>query len=214
MMIKMTLTLNNLEMYAKQQYEVILTSWNEDGTRNAAPFGTIVKDETHIINRIFDGSTTLKNILRNREFTVNITSNPIYFTRALIDNIPYENYVNDDSLILNDIDAYFNGNVIETKYVTKKDDPISPTETCYIESEVNKIFINKEKINVINRGIHCIIESLVNYSRIDKVNDEQKKYYMGRFRENRRVTNKVGSKADKEAMKYIISNLEKKGYSI
>ena len=36
---------------------------------------------------------------------------------------------------------------------------------------------NKSDVVAINRGIHCIIESLVNYSRVDKVKDEKLDYF-------------------------------------
>ena len=195
-----------------QQYEVILTTWNKDGSRNAAPFGTIVKGNNEIINRIFEGSRTLKNIKREGEFTVNLTYNPLYFSYSLIDNINDEYYVNSDSLVLNDVECFFNAKVTEIKSVLKSDDPIKPVETDYIKSYVSEVVVNKVNMYPLNRGIHCVIESLVNYSRVDIVSSEIRDYYMGRFRENYRVAKKVGSKEDKMAMEYIISNLEKNGY--
>ena len=210
----MVMTLKDIGMNHGQQYEVILTSKNNDGSQNAAPFGTIVKGTNQIVNHIFQGSTTLNNILKNKEFMVNITSNPIYFTLAIIDNIPSEYYVNKDSLILKDVDAYFKASVDNTKNFIKKDDPIKPVESTYICSNVSDITKNKSDVVALNRGIHCIIESLVNYSRVDKVKGEKLDYFLGRFNENSRVINKVGSKQDKEAMKMIKKSLKNKGYEI
>ena len=208
----MVFGLFDIGMCKGQQYEVILTTWNSDGSRNAAPFGTIVKGNHNIVNRIFEGSKTLENIKRNGEFTVNLTYNPLYFSYSLIDNIDEEYYVSSDSLVLKDVESFFDAKVTDIKNVLKSDDPIQPVETNYIKSDVSNVVINKVNMNPLNRGIHCVIESLVNYSRVDKVSSEIRDYYMGRFRENYRVAKKVGSKEDKMAMEYIISNLKNNGY--
>ena len=210
----MVLGLFDIGMCKGQQYEVILTTWNEDGSRNAAPFGTIVKGNYEIVNKIFEGSKTLENIKRNGEFTVNLTYNPLYFSYSLIDNIDEEYYVSSDSLVLQGVSCFFNADVSSIKSVLKSDDPVRPVETVYIKSDVSSIVVNEVDLNPLNRGIHCVIESLVNYSRVDIVSSEIRDYYMGRFRENYRVAKKVGSKEDKMAMEYIISNLEKKGYML
>ena len=210
----MVMNLKDVGMKNGQQYEVILTTRNKDNTRNAAPFGTIAKGNNQIVNRIFEGSKTLENILENKEFYVNITSNPLYFTLSLLNNIPDEYYESEDSLILNNIDAYFKASVNDTKKLIKKDDPIRPVETVYICSDVVEIVKNKTDVIAMNRGIHCIIESLVNYSRVDKVDDEKREYYLDRFRENERVINKVGSAEDKEAINLIKESLNNKGYEI
>ena len=104
--------------------------------------------------------------------------------------------------------------VDNTKNFIKKDDPIKPVESTYICSNVSDITKNKSDVVALNRGIHCIIESLVNYSRVDKVKGEKLDYFLGRFNENSRVINKVGSKQDKEAMKMIKKSLKNKGYEI
>jgi hypothetical protein len=59
-----------------RQYETIITTKNDDGSKNAAPIGVIYAGDDKIINRIFKGSHTLENIIREKEFTVNITHDP------------------------------------------------------------------------------------------------------------------------------------------
>ncbi len=206
----MALDLFDLGMCKGQLYEVILTTWNEDGSRNAAPFGTIVKDENTIVNKIFEGSKTLENIKRDGEFVVNITDNPLYFAYSTIDNIGEESYC-DGSLVLKSVDAYFSADTDEIKSMVKEDD-IRRVKMCYIRSSVSGVVVNDVGVKPVNRGIHCVIEALVNYSRVDKVDDETREYYFTRFRENNRVVRKVGSKEDKLAMDFIIKNLEANGY--
>lgn len=64
-----------------------------------------VPAKTVIICRIFKGSTTLENIISQKEFTVNITENPELFTLSTIDNLP-ETYFDENNSIKN-IESYF-----------------------------------------------------------------------------------------------------------
>ena len=70
----MNINLEKLGMYRGQQYEAIITTLNENGKTNAAPFGVFCKKENNIMCRIFKGSTTLENILNEEEFIINITN--------------------------------------------------------------------------------------------------------------------------------------------
>ena len=51
-----------------------------------------------------------------------------------------------------------------------------------------------------------LIETLVNFTRIDMVDEKQQEYYLGRFREAKRVINKVGSKEEQKAIHEIKKN--------
>ena len=73
--------------------------------------------------------------------------------------------------------------------------------------------INKE-VQAFNRAFSCLIETLVNFTRFDLVDEEKKQYYLTRFRECSRVVNKVGGKEEKQAMDEIKKELIKKGYEI
>ena len=54
-----------------------------------------------------------------------------------------------------------------------------------------------------NRGIHCLIESLVNYTRLDIVDSEKHQYFIDRFIKNERIIEKVASNDTKEAMSIL-----------
>ena len=54
-----------------------------------------------------------------------------------------------------------------------------------------------------------LIETLVNFTRIDMVDEKQQEYYLGRFREAKRVINKVGSKEEQKAI-HEIKRINKK----
>ena len=75
-MDNLEINLERIGMVKGRQYETIISTKNEDGSKNAAPIGVICAGNNKIINRIFKGSHTLENIIREREFIVNITHDP------------------------------------------------------------------------------------------------------------------------------------------
>ena len=204
------INLSTIGMEKGRQYETIITTNNEDGTKNAAPFGAICAGENKIINRIFKGSHTLENIIREKEFTVNITHKPELFTISTLGNLP-QDYFNED-ISIKCADAYFKCEVISLTEAIKQSDPIKKKgEAIVIKSEVADLVINKPTV-AMNRGFGYVIESLANFTRFDLVDDAKKEEYLNRFKEAHRVVLKVGTKDDIKAMKEIKKELIKKGY--
>lgn len=215
----MNIDLRSVGMEKGQQYETIITTINENGNKNAAPIGVICKDKDKIMCRIFKGSTTLDNIIAQREFVVNITLNPILFSFATINNIPEDffdenNSSNDSFVNLSDVDAYLKCKVGTVKEAIKKSDPINKSEANVIISDVVDIVLNNKCAKAANRGFYSLIESLVNFTRIDIVDKDKKDYFINRFIESKRIISKVGSKEDKDAMNLLKKALEDKGYEI
>lgn len=216
----MNFDLSSVGMEKGQQYETIITTINENNEINAAPIGIICKDKYKIMCRIFEGSNTLSNIINQEEFVVNITLNPILFTLATIGNIPEDffeknNISASDSLVnLKNTDAYLICKVVKIKNAIKKSDPVRKSEAKVVISDVVDIVLNNKCTKAANRGFYCLIESLVNFTRIDIVDKEKKNYFLDRFIESRRVINKVGSKEDKDAIDILKKALENKGHII
>lgn len=209
-MNKMNADLTLIGMEKGRQYETIITTKNEDGTKNAAPIGVICAGSDKIINRIFKGSHTLDNIIREREFTVNITHDPELFTVSTIGNLPQDNFMDDDSL--KNIGAYFKCEVIGLTKAVKQSDPIKKKgEAVVIKSRVTELVI-KDEIRALNRGFGYVIETLANFTRFDLVDESQKEEYLNKFREAKRVVVKVGTKDDIKSMQKIKKELMKKGY--
>lgn len=206
----MQINLSSIGIEKGKQYETIITTINPDGTKNAAPIGVLCASENTIICRIFKGSKTLDNILRQKEFTANITKDPELFTISLLGNLP-QDYFGDDNTI-KDIDAYFRCEVISFKEAVKQSDPIKKKgEAIVFKSKVVELVINKE-IKAYNRAFDYVVESLANLTRFDIVDDDTREFYLKQFREAKRVVNKVGYKKEKEAMDMIKKELIKKGW--
>ncbi len=206
----MKTNLNLIGMEKGRQYETIITTKNSKNIKNAAPIGVICAGKDKILNRIFKGSHTLKNIISQKEFIVNITHDPNLFTVSLLGNLPEEYFNEDNSLKC--ADAYFKCNVISLTEAVKQSDPIKKNgEAIVIKSKVTELVINRPT-HAMNRGFAYVIESLANLTRFDMVNDDKKEEYIKRFREANRVVVKVGYKEDIKAMHEIKKELIKKGY--
>lgn len=206
----MEIKLSTIGMEKGRQYETIITTKNEDGSRNAAPIGVICASEDRIINRIFKGSHTLDNIIREKEFIVNITHDPEIFKISTIGNLPQDYF--DDNYSLKCGDAYFKCKVISLTKAVKQSDPVKKKgEAIVIKSEVVDLIIKKQT-KAMNRGFGYVIETLTNLTRFDLVDDAKKEEYLTQFREAYRVTLKVGTKKDIKAMHEIKKELIKKGF--
>ena len=217
----MNINLEKLGMYRGQQYEAIITTLNENGKTNAAPFGIFCKGPNKIMCRIFKGSTSLENILTEGEFIVNITNNPLMFTLATIDTIP-DKYLskinskereNKELTYLKDSEAYF---IVKVDKISEglREDNIKKSGLFAINGEVTEIKTNIPNPKAFNRAIHELINSLVNYSRIDLVNNEKQKEFLDKFKESERIIKKVGNKEEKEAINILKEQLITKNYKL
>lgn len=211
-MIKMKVDLTLIGMEKGRQYETIISTKNADGSKNAAPIGVICAGENKIIMRIFKGSHTLDNIIREKEFTVNITHDPELYTVSLLGNLPQTHFKDDYSIKC--VDAYFKCHAVNFTEAVKQSDPIKKKgEAIVIKSEVIDMVIDKP-VKAMNRGFGYVIESLANLTRFEMVDDAQKKEYLIRFKEANRVVLKVGRKEDIKAMHEIKKELMKKGFEL
>ena len=202
--------LTKIGMFKGKQYETIVSSENSDNTMNAAPIGILCAGENTVICRIFKGSTTLENIIRQKKFTVNITHDPLLFKSSTLGNLPQDYFSSDNSI--KNADAFFKCEVINFKDAVKQSDPIRKKgKAIVIKSKVVELTINNN-VKAFNRGFGYVIESLSNLTRFDLVDENQKEDYLNKFREAKRVVNKIGYREDIEAMNEIKKELIKKGY--
>ena len=206
----MDINLTLLNMNKGQLYEAIITTKNELGEKNAAPFGVTCRGNDEIMLKIFKGSKSLENILKTKEFVVNITSNPLYFTYATINTINPIYFEKNNSL--KDCDAYFKCEVSNIKEATRKDS-IKISEAMIIIAKVTSITINKKYTKALNRAIYSLIQSLVDFSRIDIVDENTREEYLIKFKKSKKLIFKVGSKQEKESIKLLENKLKEKGFN-
>ena len=217
----MEIDLTKIGMHEDQQYEVIITTIDKDGNSNAAPFGLRVLDKNEVFLRIFEGGNTIKNIKDKEEFIVNITTDPLMFTLATTNTIP-DDYLsrisnktksNGELAYLTDADAYFICEVKSLKTSLREDD-IKSSDVNFIKSEVVELNIKNKCVKPLNRAIHALIEALVNYSRINIVDEDTQKYFLERFKESERIIKRVGNEKEKESIQILKENLISQGFNI
>ncbi|WP_304105815.1 DUF447 domain-containing protein [Methanobrevibacter ruminantium] len=213
--------LTKIGMYKDQQYEVIITTIDKDGNSNAAPFGLRVLEDNEVFLRIFEGGNTIKNIKDKGEFIVNITNDPLMFTLSTTNTIP-EKYLtrisnktknHGELAYLTDADAYFICEVKSLKTGLREDD-IKSSDVNFIKSEVVELNIKNKCVKPMNRAIHALIEALVNYSRINIVDENTQKYFLERFLESERVIKRVGNEKEKESIQILKEDLINQGFEI
>ena len=217
----MEIDLTKIGMYKDQQYEVIITTIDNKGKSNAAPFGLRVLEDNEVFLRIFEGGTTIKNIKEKEEFIVNVTTDPLMFTLATTNTIPDEyltrisnkTATNDELVYLTDADAYFICEVKNLKEALREDE-IKSSDVNYIKSEVIEINIKNKCVKPMNRAIHALIEALVNYSRINIVDEDTQEYFLERFLESERIIKRVGNEEEKGSIQILKENLIKQGFEI
>ena len=213
--------LTKIGMYKDQQYEVIITTIDKDGNSNAAPFGLRVLEDNEVFLRIFEGGNTIKNIKDKGEFIVNITNDPLMFTLSTTNTIPEEYLTrisnktknNGELAYLTDADAYFICEVKSLKTGLREDD-IKSSDVNFIKSEVVELNIKNKCVKPLNRAIHALIEALVNYSRINIVDEDTQKYFLERFLESERVIKRVGNEKEKESIQILKEDLINQGFEI
>ena len=192
------------------QYEC-LTSTINNGKKNTAAFAFKYLGEDKVFCRIFEGSTTLKNIMETKKYVVNITQDPLLFTQSTLHTLTEDNYTDDEDIaILKNTGAYITVDVEKIEEKTPDDFPIKGDKNIYfIYGTIKDFVINDENTQAFNRGLSSLIECLVNFSRYKIVDDEKRKEYMDRLIENERVIGRVSDEKTKQAMEILKSEYEK-----
>lgn len=207
----MNYDLEKIGINTEERYECIYTTIDEDGNKNSAAIGLKYFGQDNIGCRIFEGSKTLENIQKTKKYVVNITQDPLIFTKSTIDKLPEEYFTNDkDIAILKDAGSYIIVNVTDIIEQKPENTPIDNDQSIFIiKGKIQSVTINDESIKAFNRGLSGVIECLVNVSRYKIVDDEKRSEYMARVIENNRMISRIGSKATKEAMQLIKEEYEK-----
>ena len=170
----MSFSLESIGMESGARYEAIYTTMNGAGEMNAAPMGVKCINDYDVAARIFEGSKTLENIRQMKLFVVNITDDPKIYADALYGNIENLQLVKDDDIAyLKNADAYFICLVKSIEEVDAQKDHINDGAKSYIVVAENiSITINRKGAKALNRGLFAFIESLVDYSRLDIIDDD------------------------------------------
>lgn len=181
---------------------------NTNGTVNAAPIGVVCKNSKQIVLYLYEGTHTVNNIHKHDYFIVNITQNPIIFTKSTLEDLSDEYFEYYHEIpFLKDADAFFVCRVNKIKEITKNND-LGSSKMSIVTADVEEVVqINSQSIPL-NRGIYAVIESLIHYTRLERADNETRTSYWARINEMNRVVKKVGSPQEKEALAEIIKEIK------
>jgi len=178
--------LDQLGMEKNWIYEVIISSMG-DNVPHAAPFGVKTRDFNCVEIEMYKGSNTLRNILANGEFAVNMVVDPVIFYNALFakDKIKYSLAKRIDTPVLYGSPASIEAEIIDT---------IDTKQKIMIKAKVVHIHLHN-KSEWINRAKNLLYESLIISTRIAHFPEGKAEACL---RENYRVVKKVAPRSEYE----------------
>jgi hypothetical protein len=156
--------------------EAIVTTYNEDGSPNAAPIGIYPLSDAEIQMDIHTPTDTRSNLLRTGACVVNVVFDPFLFIKCAIlgsgkkekeneisadETTPAENV---DAPVLKDANAYLELEMQAHEEKTKKDEH-GEMEFSRVVCRVVNFNVNKEYPIAVNRGLFAAIEVAVARSR-------------------------------------------------
>ena len=193
------------------QYECIYTTISASGEKNAAAIGFKYLGDGKVKCNIFDGSKTLKNIQDTKQYVVNITQDPLTFVYSTISNLPEDYFTDDEKIaILKDAGSYLIIDVTEINEKQPSEFPIKSEKSIFeITGQITEFVVNNKSEKAFNRGMGCLIDSLVNYTRYHIVDSGKKALFDRRLEENQRIINKVSDSETMKAIDILKKNQEK-----
>ncbi|MFH1774012.1 MAG: DUF447 domain-containing protein [Methanobacteriota archaeon] len=155
--------------------ECIVTTYNEDGSPNAAPMGVYALSEKEVIMKIHVESDTCSNLLRNKCCVINLIFDPYLFLKtALIGRAKGckepevgKNEIkkaNVNAPFLKDAHAFIEAKLKEHRKYVKKDE-YKKSKFCAARCEVSRVVVNRRYPVAVNRGLFAAVELAIALSR-------------------------------------------------
>ncbi len=143
-------------------YEALVTTINENKNTHTKAFG--IKFHDRFIELNLYPNNTLSNIENDPYFLVQITDNPLTFTKAVLDKLTSDDYIDDKILKTANIVFELKVDSIKTFNVFDKFGVNTKTR---ITSRILDTKIYSNKPYLINRATNQIIDLLIDYTRIN-----------------------------------------------
>lgn len=156
--------------------ECIVTTYNEDGSPNAAPMGVRASSEKELIMKIHVESDTCSNLLRSKGCVINVVFDPYLFLKTALvgrakggrepevrkNEIKKAKSV--DAPFLRVAHAFIEAKLKEHREYVKKD-RYKKSRFCTARCEVSKVVVNKRYPVAVNRGLSAAVELAIALSR-------------------------------------------------
>ncbi|MDV0446181.1 hypothetical protein MsAg5_00070 [Methanosarcinaceae archaeon Ag5] len=190
--------------------EIILSSRNDpekDQTEpesnclfNAAPIGIIWKNDKMFL-RLFPGTQTYENLMREEYFSANITTDSVLYANATFydldaDEFSTLNFSGTIVPVLKNADRY-----VVFRCVNR----LQTSETLIIDIEPIGFKVQTKKSGfLVNRGFSSIIEICVHLTRYEQTKDPK---YIELIKHHWSLAQRCGRKRDKEALSILKKRL-------
>jgi hypothetical protein len=156
--------------------ETIVSTYNTDGTPNAAPMGIILENEQTLTLNIFDSSTTNNNLKANKCAVINLTNNIEAFYKTTFKEanpngkLPAELF--ERAKTINAPRLRFADAVIEVSVINIEPEGLDRTKfVC----NVKQTDAPKKYPQVYSRAMSATIEAITHATRVKAfINDEKK----------------------------------------
>lgn len=156
--------------------ETIVTTYNKDGSPNAAPMGVSAAGRKSVIIRVHTDTDTYSNIVRNKGCVVNLVYDPLLFLRTALtgggrggeepeieaSEIGKARRVK--APFLKKAHAYFEASLrSQRKYL--KVDEYEPSEVSVLKCGVMRVVVKRRHPVGFNRGLAAAVELAIKLSR-------------------------------------------------
>ncbi len=181
-------------------YEVLISTENEDKSRNIKPFGLKVKDNLFFL-KLFPNRTFF-NIKRTEEFTVYFLHDVLIFAEALTSGLDYGNLL--------DKVNYEVGCKVLNSDAMGIEDAYGKNVTTTIMAKPLNIIEHKKSLPIINRASNHIMELLVDFSRYDLMDVDAKNNFIQKVDSSEKIIGKTGNKKHLDSLNLIKKELGRK----
>lgn len=181
-------------------YEVLISTENEDKSRNIKPFGLKVKDNLFVL-KLFPNRTFF-NIKRTEEFTVYFLHDVLIFAEALTSGLDYGN-------LLDKVNYEVECKVLNSD-ATGIEDAYGKNVTTTIMAKPLNIIEHKKSLPIINRASNHIMELLVDFSRYDLMDVDAKNNFIQKVDSSEKIIEKTGNKKHMDSLNLIKKGLGRK----
>ena len=143
-------------------YEIVLSTYNDDGRPNAAPMGIAFTNRKRVLVRLHKGSRTLANVLSRRCAVVNLTSDPVLFYRTAfkgetkLPNFLFSKARMVNAPLLKDADGYLELSLIRS---------IPEKEKVNAEFSIRRSSCGQPP-HLYSRAPHALLEATVHATRV------------------------------------------------
>ncbi|MFQ5815042.1 MAG: DUF447 domain-containing protein [Candidatus Hydrothermarchaeaceae archaeon] len=167
--------------------ECIVTTYNEDGSPNAAPMGITASGENEVTMQLHTDNDTYSNLIRNGGCAINIVHDPLVFLRATLmgggkggaePEVAREEVSrcgSVDAPYLKDASAHLEA-LLGEHYEFVKEDRHGRSSVSRVKCEILAANVKTRHPVALNRGLNAAIELAIHLSRGEKEGIEE---YLG-----------------------------------